>query len=142
MPFADSKERQQYAQKYRQAHREKQRKYCRKYRRVFGAELKQLYRRVHRRFTQAQVLAHRRNLPFTLTREVYERLIKKPCFYCERVTFGKETGCGLDRRNHAKGYVPRNVLSCCGDCNYHRRVTWTVREMKAAATAVNKLRNR
>ena len=56
-----------------------------------------------------------RKIEVGITREQHARLLTKPCHYCG----GKleETGTGLDRLDHTRGYVRGNVVPCCGVCN-------------------------
>ena len=57
-------------------------------------------------------------------------LMQEPCHYCGapplRVVRAKETNVeflynGLDRVDNDRGYIPGNVVPCCGDCNRAKR---------------------
>lgn len=86
------------------------------------------------RFSQSKSMAKARNLDWDLTLNQYYCLIKQTCFYCnERI---QKTGYGLDRKDSLKGYTKENVVPCCGDCNKHRHISWTVDEMKIAIEAI------
>lgn len=49
---------------------------------------------------------------FSLTREQFDALVGRPCFYCDA------SSSGLDRQDPSKGYVPENVVPCCPQCNF------------------------
>ena len=53
-----------------------------------------------------------KGITFDLTYEVFERLLRLPCFYC-----GASGLVGLDRKVPAKGYTESNVVSACFPCN-------------------------
>jgi hypothetical protein len=106
----------------------------------FAAAQRKNARNIKERYNYASNVASRRKLEFNLSLDQYQSLILQHCYYCETVTFGKESGGGLDRINNDKGYTFDNVLPCCGDCNKHRHTTWTVDEAKIAIEAVLKLR--
>jgi 5-methylcytosine-specific restriction endonuclease McrA len=55
-----------------------------------------------------------KELPFSLTKEEWEKLIRGNCYYCRR---SPTTWFGVDRVIPSLGYVPDNVVSCCYDCN-------------------------
>ena len=79
--------------------------------------------------------AKRRNLPFELTREIFDFLTKLPCHYCgavesntvkdrldrRRKTSPVSIGCysynGVDRKNSELGYTTENCVPCCKMCN-------------------------
>jgi len=47
--------------------------------------------------------------------EPYKVLIEMPCYYCGY--HYSECGSGIDRYDNTIGYVPGNVVACCGVCN-------------------------
>ena len=57
-----------------------------------------------------------RHIPFDLTREQFDALTKRPCYYCGGFTPGKQVN-GIDRISPKRGYVKGNTRSCCRMCN-------------------------
>lgn len=92
------------------------------------------------RYIKAKSSAKSRGLVFNFSKNEFGILIKNPCHYCQKVTFGIYGGVGLDRIDNTKGYEFANVLPCCGDCNKHKNSSWTVKEMEVAIKAINVLR--
>ncbi len=85
-----------------------------------------LTRLIHRYKWNATV----REVPFELSREEVEFLVKSPCHYCGALPsmkiLGKDiwsplTYNGIDRVGNSKGYVTGNVVSCCRICNIAKR---------------------
>ncbi len=73
-----------------------------------------IYRRSDKgRFYDIKRAAQRRNLIFNLTLEEALKFKNKSCFYCGK----KIIHIGIDRLNNKKGYVKRNMVSCCTICN-------------------------
>ncbi len=66
-----------------------------------------------------------RNLEWKLDKQIFRELTKENCYYCgaeASQTIGKKNNGlyfynGLDRKNSSIGYVPGNVVPCCGTCN-------------------------
>jgi hypothetical protein len=67
-----------------------------------------------------------RELPWTITDDEADDLIVSDCRYCgkssklaeDRSTVQSTRGLnGIDRIDSSLGYVPGNVVSCCGRCN-------------------------
>jgi len=65
-------------------------------------------------------------LRFALSRSTMMRLFASPCHYCAKApsqvaqkptAFGSFIYSGIDRKDNSKGYIPRNVLPCCRQCN-------------------------
>jgi hypothetical protein len=81
----------------------------------------------------------RRKIHFDLSFEDYIKIRLQPCFYCGKQPLSHNQG-WLDRINNDLGYILTNVLPCCGPCNKHRYIGWTVEEMIAATQAIIKLR--
>ena len=77
-----------------------------------------------------------RNKGITISSSEHLELIQKSCFYCDKVTFGIETGCGLDRLNNKRGYDLDNVVPCCKACNNGRGDNFTSEEWKIMITAL------
>jgi hypothetical protein len=87
------------------------------------------------RFRNGKYAAKRRNVPWELLREDYNKLLESPCHYCGG-SLKLERGTSLDRRDNSLGYTPNNVLPCCGNCNLIRGCWLTVDEMIVAMKAV------
>lgn len=67
----------------------------------------------------------------TISRELYESLIARPCHYCGGEL--NKTSHGLDRVDNDRGYEPDNVVPCCWRCNslkQHRPYTWMIKYME------------
>ena len=58
--------------------------------------------------------AEKRKVPFELTKDDFDTLIKGKCEYCHRAP---NTWFGIDRIMPSLGYVLKNVVTCCWDCN-------------------------
>jgi len=58
--------------------------------------------------------AKKQGVPFELTKEDWEKLVKGDCEYCKR---SPAMWFGVDRVFPSLGYVLDNVVSCCFDCN-------------------------
>ena len=55
------------------------------------------------------------NINFELTKEQFEEIIIKPCYYCEII---QDKGFnGIDRMDSSRGYEQDNCVSCCDECN-------------------------
>ena len=58
--------------------------------------------------------AKKQEVPFELTKDEWNTLIKGDCNYCGR---SPTTWFGVDRKVPSLGYILGNVVSCCFDCN-------------------------
>jgi hypothetical protein len=57
-----------------------------------------------------------KQLPFEMTQDEFERVVKNPCKYCGII---QDKGFnGIDRIDSGVGYVIENSVSCCSMCNY------------------------
>ena len=72
--------------------------------------------------------AKERNLAFMLTEQEFETLTKQCCKYCgappSQIALSRSEPYlynGVDRVNNEIGYVPTNVVPCCGICNRAKR---------------------
>lgn len=74
-------------------------------------------------------------IEFTLTFHEILDLWKLGCHYCGNDIM-RNSGVGLDRINFNTGYIPGNVLPCCGNCNKIRNNILTVEETEVAIKAV------
>jgi hypothetical protein len=55
------------------------------------------------------------NINFELTKEQFDEIVIKPCYYCEII---QDKGFnGIDRMDSSKGYELDNCVSCCDECN-------------------------
>lgn len=70
--------------------------------------------------------AAERGLEWSLSGDACMALFANGCYYCGAVPANQAadrarsiafTYSGIDRRDNARGYVPDNVVSCCGTCN-------------------------
>lgn len=60
--------------------------------------------------------ANDKNLEFGLAYDVFDEIVKTPCYYCG--TTQDKGFNGIDRQNSEVGYVTDNCVSCCQMCNY------------------------
>lgn len=98
-------------------------------------EIGKQYARIPRAvLANAKRQAKRRGLAFDISDADFLSLRQLPCHYCGGSL--PPVGTGLDRIDNKLGYVPGNVLPCCGPCNTHRQGTWTVQEAEIAIRAV------
>jgi hypothetical protein len=73
--------------------------------------------------------AKKRGLCFELSREEFRFFTKQKCIYCgsipQSVTRPNSVGGGyvyngIDRKDSDKGYILRNCVPCCSQCNYSK----------------------
>lgn len=73
--------------------------------------------------------AENRNYNFELTKDWFENMTKKICFYCgsepkaiRKALNGRELYVynGIDRKNNNIGYTIDNCVTCCKTCNYFK----------------------
>ncbi|AGE55221.1 hypothetical protein PBCVMA1E_223L, partial [Paramecium bursaria Chlorella virus MA1E] len=72
------------------------------------------HHKIKPRFDIYKKRANKKGVPFELTTDDWEQLIKGECAYCHRAPI---TWFGVDRLIPTTGYVLNNVSSCCFDCN-------------------------
>lgn len=71
------------------------------------------------RYSHTKSRAKKYGKEFAITLEQFTETNSKPCYYCnDKYRANEQTGSGLDRLDNSKGYVPGNIVSCCGHCNY------------------------
>lgn len=87
------------------------------------------------RFKNAKFQARQRGISWTIPEKLYGELIVKPCEYCE-LPNNVEVSIGLDRLDNSRGYTPKNVVSCCRECNLVRGDRFTPDEMRLIGAAV------
>lgn len=70
--------------------------------------------------------AKKRGYSFSLTKEVFKKIVDADCSYCggkpsNTQTTSNNTGCyiynGIDRQDNSIGYDEKNCVSCCIICN-------------------------
>lgn len=83
--------------------------------------------------------AKRKGLSWKLTIEQFKQLTSSSCYYCgvhpEQVVtyrglYGRYVYNGIDRVDNKQGYIPENVVPCCGICNSFKE-TYTEKEFLA-----------
>jgi len=72
-------------------------------------------------------LAQKRGHEFSINYDVFNLLTQQSCFYCNKKPnkiiksrkdwYPEFIYNGIDRYDNTKGYIPGNVVSCCGICN-------------------------
>lgn len=84
---------------------------------------------LNRVFSSYEFNARRRGIEFLLTKEQFEEMIKKPCFYCgarpkprpNKSAKSHMAMNGVDRVNNAVGYIASNCVAACLECNMAKR---------------------
>ncbi len=66
-----------------------------------------------RRYAKYQWSAEIRGYVFALSQSEFNELRSYSCYYCGEGDIAN----GLDRVDNSIGYVPENVVACCGNCN-------------------------
>jgi len=75
--------------------------------------------------------ATRRGYSWELDRKQFKKLTSSNCYYCGRPPeqvisrndyYGDYVYNGVDRKDNDIGYLPENVVPCCGDCNRFKGV--------------------
>lgn len=62
------------------------------------------------------ITAKERNIAFELSKEQFQDLVLKPCFYCN--SYNSSEVIGIDRVNSNKNYTLSNCVPCCKICNF------------------------
>lgn len=91
------------------------------------------------RYSYVKGHVKRKGKEWKLSRDQYYKVINEPCYYCG-LPNDVEAGRGLDRLDNNKGYVIKNVVSCCILCNYARGDRLTVEEMKILGKTIRKIK--
>lgn len=84
----------------------------------------------NRIFYHYKIDAKKRNLVFSLTKERFLEIITKKCFYCGKEPSNiQKTGNngnfvynGIDRVDSLRGYIDKNVVPCCWQCNHAKYI--------------------
>lgn len=82
------------------------------------------------RYSQLKRRVKAKGFTYLMTLDAYMKKINKPCYYCDKVTYGVEKGVGLDRLNNDKEYTDDNTVPCCGECNRSRSDVHTSSQYK------------
>ena len=61
--------------------------------------------------------AIRKDLEFEVSKEQFDEIRSKACAYCGRPNTSRHQN-GIDRSIDTMGYVPKNCVACCGECNH------------------------
>lgn len=84
---------------------------------------------VHQLFLRYKIDSQKKNKKFLLSKETFEVLILKNCFYCNKPPSQKINVTnkyklkynGIDRLKNNKGYINNNVVTCCWFCNQAKK---------------------
>ncbi len=61
--------------------------------------------------------ANKRGIEITLSKEEFDWLIDKPCYWCGDYFVRGKNSSGIDRYDNNEGYTLYNSVSCCPECN-------------------------
>lgn len=108
----------------------------------FDSTKQQNYDRTpNRRFNRYKATCKRKQIPFCITFEQWQNLIKdNKCYYCPNTL--PTVGIALDRKYPEIGYFNDNVVPCCKDCNNTKRDRFSHIEYKIMMDALNEFRKR
>lgn len=106
MPYKDKYKFRDYQNEYRSSHRGDG---------TNALAVHKYHRSIKGQYTSLRRRAKERGHEMTVSFEEFKNLRRGVCHYCLRSL--NETGSGLDRVDHEKGYVQGNVVPCCGQCN-------------------------
>lgn len=67
-------------------------------------------------YNEYSTRASKKGLEFMLSKEEYDDIVSRPCYYCFSTT-----SIGLDRIDSSKGYMASNIYPACSLCNYMKR---------------------
>lgn len=81
----------------------------------------------HVRFIRAKYEAKKRNLEWSISEDLFTRMISLACSYCCGPL--PQNGCGLDRKTNSIGYTESNITPCCFVCNKVKSDIFTYDEM-------------
>lgn len=68
-------------------------------------------------FLRYKKRADNKGLDFELTKDYFKDNWGNPCYYCGDTILR----IGIDRIDSSKGYIPSNIVICCGGCNLMKR---------------------
>lgn len=100
--------------------------------------LKKHYRKKHKtpggRLRTYRRGAKKRSYDFQLTKGEFMTFWNHPCHYC-----GEEIdGIGLDRIDNSKGYILKNVVPCCSECNRMKGINTSTEFIERCKKIVDK----
>ncbi|XWV25105.1 hypothetical protein QJ856_gp0671 [Tupanvirus deep ocean] len=73
------------------------------------------------RYLRYKQASKERGLSFNLSNQEFCELLHGSCYICGRQSSNKHCN-GIDRYNNNKGYILQNCKTCCGDCNFLKRI--------------------
>lgn len=92
--------------------------------------------KVSAKYKEIKHSAVRRGIAWDITKEVFETLCFRPCYYCNSSeTASLHSAMGLDRVDNSKCYTLDNVVTACARCNMSKGKK-DVREYWASCKAV------
>jgi 5-methylcytosine-specific restriction endonuclease McrA len=112
----------------------------------------------HRLWYQYTSGAKKRGMTFKISQKLFRKLTSSKCHYCRippsttmqvggKTFNGDYLYNGLDRINSKKGYVPNNVVPCCGMCNrakytmgYDKFVAWIRRLQSQSVSKLDEVK--
>jgi len=95
---------------------------------------------MRKKYNSLRARAKKRNLPVTMSYELYCRLKMSDCYYCGISNLLLQFYCNImkirtpwmsiDRADNTQGYVFNNVVPCCFLCNKIKGSFFSLEEMK------------
>jgi hypothetical protein len=96
-------------------------------------------RELNQRYNTTKQNAKTRGIPFKLSTEEFEGLVKgKTCHYCHGEL--ALAGGSLDRKNNRLGYTRANCVPCCTNCNMLKGHLLSYEETKIVVDILRKIR--
>ena len=90
----------------------------------------------NRKYQHLKRNAIKRNVLFDLTLEDFTKIVKKlKCFYCEKIPKVKT----IDRKNNKNGYLFKNCVLACYECNILKRY-YTKKDFQKLCIIAKKLK--
>jgi hypothetical protein len=68
------------------------------------------------RYGKYKKIAREYNRKFALEKKEFDEITKSPCHYCNI----KKERMGVDRKNNRVGYITKNCVPCCKECNFFK----------------------
>lgn len=95
---------------------------------------------IGRRYNLAIGLAKKHKREWSISFELFSKLMQEKCHYCHWDL--NTTGYGLDRVNNDLGYIPDNVLPCCAVCNAVKSNILNYDEMVEVGLLIDKFKQK